>query len=305
MAPLMVLRGDTMKRVNVLLRTIIFVGVLIFMFTLIENVKAPALTATQESTPPKLDGLNAFEEKHIIFGPIQQYGQKNDYILEEIPTTEAVEEVNPYIFTLGNDDVDISIGYVEIVFHEGLLAGKSSNFSVVSPNNLGPFETTKDALNLESKTGVIRKDNYGNLLLGLHSGYTKSERPLEVEFLRYSLEEWGKGVEYVEDKLSEIIGSNGTLTFNEHEFQIEIIGAVRLRHEESEEVNLSPETVLDIVTKTVDDQYIALGDTGPFEKAKSEHRLMINFCGWGPNKQTTYYRYIILIDVKEDILTPE
>jgi len=86
-------------------------------------------------------------------------------------------------------------------------------------------------------------------------------------------------------------------------FQIEVIGAIRLQHEESGEINLNPEMVLDIVTKTVDGQYISLGNVEPFEKAKSEHRLMINFCGWGPNKQTTYYRYVILIDIKEDVPT--
>lgn len=273
-------------------------------FAIVGNVKAPVLTAMQENVPSKLE-INTFEEKHIVFGPLQQYDQRDGYTLEETPVIELAEEptLNPYIFNLGDSEVDFSIGFMEIKFHEGLLAGRSAQFNVVSPSNLGPFETTKDALSLESKTGVIRNDDYGNLLLSLHSGYTKSDRPLEAEFLRFSLEEWGKGTEYVEKKLSEIIGSSGTLVFNEHEFQIEVIGATRLQYEESEELNISPETVLDIATKTVDDQYIALGDIRPFEKAKSEHRLMINFCGWGPNKQTTYYRYIILIDIKEEVPT--
>ena len=294
----------TKRALSVFLRITIFVGMFVSTFAIVGNVKAPVLTAMQENVPSKLE-INTFEEKHIVFGPLQQYDQRDGYTLEETPVIELAEEptLNPYIFNLGDSEVDFSIGFMEIKFHEGLLAGRSAQFNVVSPSNLGPFETTKDALSLESKTGVIRNDDYGNLLLSLHSGYTKSDRPLEAEFLRFSLEEWGKGTEYVEKKLSEIIGSSGTLVFNEHEFQIEVIGATRLQYEESEELNISPETVLDIATKTVDDQYIALGDIRPFEKAKSEHRLMINFCGWGPNKQTTYYRYIILIDIKEEVPT--
>lgn len=299
----------TKRALSVFLRITIFVGMFVSTFAMVGNVKAPVLTAMQENVPSKLE-INTFEEKHIVFGPLQQYDQRDDYTLEETPVIELAEEptLNPYIFNLGDSEVDFSIGYMEIKFHEGLLAGQYAQFNVVSPSNLGPFETTKDALSLESKTGVIRNDNYGNLLLSLHSGYTKSERPLEAEFLRFSLEEWGKSAEYIEKKLSEIIGSSGTLVFNGHEFQIEVIGATRLQYEESEELNMSPEMVLDIVTKIVGGQYISLGNVEPFEKAKSEHRLMINFCGWGPNRQTTYYRYIILIDIKEkgtNKLTPE
>ncbi len=298
------------RALNKFLRMFIFIVALVyFMFFSIGNVKAPAITMgikTYETQVPPTNENNNREENIVVY-PIQQYNQVADSGSRELPIIEEIEKenpVNPYIFTLDNNDVDFSIGYLEIQFDEGLLAGKSAKFNVVSPDNLGPFKTTRDALGLDSKTGVIRKDNYGNLLLGLHSGYLlASGRPLEAEFLRYSLEEWGRDTKYVENKLSEIIGSSGTITLNEYVFQIEVIGAIRLQHEESGEINLNPEMVLDIVTKTVDDQYIALGDIRPFEKAKSEHRLMINFCGWGPNKQTTYYRYIILIDIKEEVPT--
>ena len=223
-------------------------------------------------------------------------------------TTNIAEEdtetdrINPYIFKSNSNDVDFSEGHVGITFYEGLLSGKQNNFDVVSPINLGNFKTINEALSLNSRTGLIEDEKYNNLLLTLHSGYTRSDRPLEGEFLRYSMEKLGEEEEdYVEKKLSEVIGSKGTMSFDGTKFQIEVIGAIRLQRQESLEINSFPSTVLDIATKKDEEgQYIALGNVEPFELSKLSHELIINFCGWGPNKQYTYYRYLFLIDIKEN-----
>ena len=141
----MVLRGDPMKRVLSLFLRVVLIGILVFfVFIPIKNIREPVLTAMYEITPPKPVEI---EIKPIIIGPIQQHNQKDDRVLEETSVVvELVEEplINPYIFKLDNDGVDFSIGYMEIKFHEGLLAGQSAQFNVVSPDNLGPF-VTKDA----------------------------------------------------------------------------------------------------------------------------------------------------------------
>ena len=220
-------------------------------------------------------------------------------ILKEEDTEK--EKTNPYIFNALGKEIDFSIGHMEIVFYEGLLSGEYSNFDVVSPVNLGKFKTINEALKLNSRTGLIEDEKYNNLLLTLHSGYTQSDRPLEGEFLRYSMERWGEEEEYVENKLSEVVGSKGYISFDGIEFQIEVIGAIRLQKDESLEINSLPVAVLDIATKKDEEgQYIALGNVDPFEDAKLSHELIINFCGWGPNQQYTYYRYIILVDIKEE-----
>lgn len=219
-------------------------------------------------------------------------------------TVEGIEQdkTNPYIFKSDGNDIDFSTGHMGITFYEGLLSGKQNNFEVVSPINLGNFKTINEALSLNSRTGLIEDEKYNNLLLTLHSGYTLPDRPLEGEFLRYSMEKLGEEEEeYVEKRLLEVIGSKGTMSLDGAKFQIEVIGAIRLRREESLEINSFPSTVLDIATKKDEKgQYVALGNAEPFEDAKLSHELIINFCGWGPNKQYTYYRYLFLIDIKEN-----
>ena len=268
----------------------------------------PIPTATTQETPiSDADNDNIFETQYYNLNtplcdcPADSNEHTITIVEKNLPENINGKNVrNPYVFTLNGKDIDFSIGHMEIKFDEGLLTGESTNFDVVSPENLGTFTTTSEALAINSKTGVIRSEKYGNLLLSLHSGYTLSEHPLEAEFLRYSLEKWGNNTEYVEKKLYEIIGSKGTITFDGVEFQIEITGAIRLQKDESDEINSYPENVLDIATKSINGQYVAMGNTEPFEKAKFNHELMINFCGWGPNNQPTYYRYIILIDIKEE-----
>lgn len=297
MAPLLK-RGNMDKIFRTGLCTIVILGILVTSACIPIIQAQPIPTARANNT-------NSFETQNDNAN-ITPPESSNEQITEtESPNIEENNISNPYVFTSNGKEIDFSIGHVEITFDEGLLAGESTSFDVVSPINLGKFTTTSEALSLNSKTGVIRSEKYGNLLLGIHSGYALPERPLEAEFLRHSLERWGEGTEYVEKKIYEIIGSKGTITFNGNEFLIEVIGAIRLQKEESEGINLFPENVLDIATKMNNDgQYIALGNVEPFEKAKFGHELMINFCGRGPNNQPTYYRYIILIDIEEK-LTPD
>lgn len=282
-----------------------FLSIIVLLGIFVTSACIPIIQAqpiptasTQATSTPSTNNKKTFETQNdkTITTPPEDSNEQT--------ATEEKNVKNPYVFTSNGNEIDFSIGYMEIKFDEGLLMGEFTSFDVVSPINLGTFSTTSEALNINSKTGVIRSEKYGNLLLGIHSGYTLSDHPLEGEFLRYSLEKWGEEKEYVQNKLSEIIGSKGTLTFDGIDFQIEVTGAIRLQKEESEEINSSPENVLDIATKMVNGQYISLGNIKPFEEAKLNHKLMINFCGWGPNNEFTYYRYIILIDVEEK-LTPD
>lgn len=215
--------------------------------------------------------------------------------------TAMAEPVNPYIFETEKGQTNLSSGNIVIRFDEGALKGKSTKVTLISPENLGGYLSTSDGLKVGTGVGVIRPENYGNLIMGLHSGYFH-KKPLEAEIFRLFLEYVGEnGTEYVLDKLQEISGSKGILITPEGlELNVEITGGVRLQPTESEELRLNPANVLDIITRKDGDKFLAIGNVKIFENIKTDgHEILINFCGWGPNQETTYYRYVILLNVEQ------
>jgi hypothetical protein len=226
----------------------------------------------------------------------------------ELPTATATflptftaESTNPYIFQTETGQTNLSFGNITIRFDEGVLKGKSTKVTIISPENLGSYSSTSEGLTVGNGVGVIRPENYGNLLLGLHSGYSH-KKPLEGEIFRLFLEYiGGYGENYVLEKLKEIEGSKGVITTPEGlELNVKIVGGVRLQPAESEELRSDPSNVLDIVTKKIGNKYLAIGNAEIFESIKTNgHELLINFCGWGPNQEPTYYRYVLLLNVEE------
>lgn len=224
------------------------------------------------------------------------------------PTPTQTEEINFYEFSFNGLTADISNASVKIVFTEGYFEGKEFSINTVSPDNLGDYQTTGDALKLGTGAGVIRADSYGNLFLTAHSGYLNADisKPLEAEIFRFAIEQWGeKTNEYLVENLNLITDSRGFIYIEGIPFPIKIVAGVRLWKEESDYINLHPAEVADIVTKTSDGQYVALGNPQAFEtiKAENSHDLIINFCGWGPSKEPSYYRYVFYLDITEEEYT--
>ncbi len=219
-----------------------------------------------------------------------------------IPTfTPTPKPPNPYVFVSGNGkQIDLSYGPIVITFDEGSLAGEVILVNLTSPQNLGDYGSTSEALTAGNGVGVIRPENYGNLLLSVHSGYINN-KPLQGEMLRKFLEYWGQSdTKYILKRLAEIAGSKGTLFTSDGSVKVEIVGGVRLQHAESEELWLNPEVVLDIATKKDAHGFLAIGNPQIFENIKTDsHEILINFCGWGPNQIYSYYRYVILLNVIE------
>ncbi|AHB40649.1 MAG: hypothetical protein ACD_25C00084G0001 [uncultured bacterium] len=218
------------------------------------------------------------------------------------PTPLPKEEVNPYIFRAADGNIDLSIGPVVMQFDGGGFEGIEISAELISPVNLGGYASTSEGLEVGNGIGVSRAENYGNILIGIHSGYHKDE-PLEAEPFRFYFERRGKtSEESVLKKLQQAVGSRGKLYSSGTKVEVEVVAAIRMDHNAAEEIRLNPEQVLDIVT---DGRYESIGNAEAFETVKNNgHEIMINFCGWGPNLEPTYYRYVILLNVLEASYTP-
>ena len=224
------------------------------------------------------------------------------------PTLLPTEEVNPYIFRAVDGNINLSIGPIVMQFDSGGFEGIEISAKLISPVNLGGYASTSKGLELGNGIGVSRAENYGNIFIGIHSGYfyneeLKHDEELEAEPFRFNLEKWGKTSEKaILKKLQQAVGSRGKLYANGTEVEVEVVTAIRIDHTAAEEIQLNPEQVLDIVT---DDRYESIGNADAFEAAKiNGHEIMINFCGWGPNLEPTYYRYVILLNVLETSYAP-
>lgn len=224
--------------------------------------------------------------------------QKTDVLVVE-------KEDNPYEFTTGIILTDISNANIEIFFDGGFFEGKEFSIRLVSPENLGDYSNTSEAFKVGLGNGIIRKETYGNLFITAHSGYLNSDinKPLEAEVFRFALEEWGEKDRTVEKNMKQIPGTRGTVIINKVPFKAEITGIVRLMKEESDYINIHPTEALDIITKKIDGKYLAQGNPSAFEKIKkNSHELLLSFCGWGPGKDTSYYRYVFLIKIEENYI---
>jgi len=235
---------------------------------------------------------------------------------QTMTTAPTVAKPDPYVFKVGDGEIDFSIGDIFISFDEGDLAGISIATYLVSPKNLGAYESTKDALDyknhvtitrpdtdqsIEVHTSVIRPETKDNLIITIHSGY-HNDRPLDAEALRFYIERWGnEETNYISNKLLKMTGSSGILYSDGYILRVNVIGGIRLENNEALEINKYPENVLDIATKKEGVEYVALGNIEPFEELKNGngHNLILSFCGWGPDNNYSYYRYLILLKIIE------
>ncbi len=245
--------------------------------------------------------------------------QENDIPKQtQTPTTiPTIAKPDPYVFETNTGDIDLSTGAIFISFDSGGLRGTIIATYLISPKNLGTYGSTKDALDYENHvtiirpdtdqamevhTSVIRPEKNGNLMITIHSGYY-NDRPLDAEILRFYIEKWGdEETDYVLNRLLKMIGSSGVLYSGESNLKAEVLGGIRLENNEALELNKYPENVLDIATKKKGGDYIALGNVEAFEELKNKegHNIMLSFCGWGPDNNYSYYRYLVLLKITEN-----
>lgn len=220
-------------------------------------------------------------------------------------TTVPTSLPNPYNFAGKTGNTNLSYGPIVMKFTEGALLNKEIAINLISPENLGKFGSTSEAFKVGNGVGLIRVENYGNLLLMLHSGVTHG-KDLEAESLRFFLERYGnKSREYVLGPLSDLVGFEGSIYINGIPLvDLEVLAGVRLQNAQAKEIQMHPLEVLDIVAKKdAKGDYLADGNEAAFkafENSKdNSHKILITFCGGGPDRDPTYYRYVLLIEVNE------
>ena len=221
---------------------------------------------------------------------------------------------DPYIIFPDEESIDLGIGEMFISFYEGSLEGLTLATYLVSPKDLGGYNSTKDGLDLnnvvtitnpldgksvETHVSVIRPEVNGNLLVSMHSGGYNNTL-LDAENLRFYFERWGKnGEDYTLDRLAKIAGSKGILYFNDVSLELEALGGVRLEPDDSQKINTNPEQVVELILKSEPE---TLGNVHLFEglsKSTDKH-LLITFCGWGPDNDYSYYRYVVVFRIKRE-----
>jgi len=228
-------------------------------------------------------------------------------------TTTPTATPDPYVIGFLQKSVDLSTGDLFISFYEGSLKEIILSTYLISPKNMGAYESLNDGFELdnnvvlidpmtgdsiETHVSVVTPEKYGNLLVSVHSGGYNNTL-LDAEKLRFYFERWGKnGDEYTLDQLTKIAGSKGTLYTNKLTLEIEALGGVRLGPDDSQKINKYPEKVVELILNSEPD---TLGNKDLFEELKksSDKHLLITFCGWGPDKNYSYYRYVILLKVLE------
>jgi hypothetical protein len=180
-------------------------------------------------------------------------------------------------------------------FTSGPLKNKDSSFTVLDKSY---FLDKGDKFDIGKGTGIYYEDNHYFIL---HSSFVNGNmlRPMEAEFLRRYLENWGNTeTSYIKDQMDNLIGAEMIWHCNgETALNTKLNGIVRLSHEASERLWLEPHELPQIIIDKEGDQDQWIGNI----EESTKPSLYIGFCGWGPeslgSKRYTYYRYLIQFEV--------
>lgn len=177
----------------------------------------------------------------------------------------------------------------------GPLESKVSTFEVLGRDY---FADKGDKFAFGKGTGVFYEQQR---YLILHSSYINSNalRPMEAEFLRRYLENWGNhGPEYVREQIDALIDSEVLwICDGKSVFKTKVSGVSRLSYEASNRLWLNPLELEEILVDREGDPAEWIG-TIP---QSDEQTLYLGFCGWGPasleSERYTYYRYLIQFEI--------
>jgi len=180
---------------------------------------------------------------------------------------------------------------MRIEFTSGPLADQISEFEVLDESY---FEDKGDKFAVGKGTAVYYESQP---YLILHSSYVNGNilKPMEAEFIRKYLENWGKnGNEYIQKQINNLIGSQvNWYCQDELILGSKINSIVRLSHDASNRLWLQPTQIEDIL----EDREGLVSDWVGEIKPTDEPNFYIGFCGWGsPSVEVgryTYYRYLL------------
>lgn len=186
--------------------------------------------------------------------------------------------------------------HLELKFVSGPLEKQETSLYILGEDY---FQDKGDKFKVGKNTGVYYKNSR---YLVLHSGYENGNilKPLEAEFIRKYLENWGnEKPEYVLNKISDLKNSevvwicDGTPVL-----KTKVTGAVRLSHMSSEELWLNPEKIETII---MEKQGLSQEWLGKINLSQSDK--YIGFCGWAPKGEEnrySYFRYVIGFEILEE-----
>ena len=135
----------------------------------------------------------------------------------------------------------------------------------------------------------------------LHSSYFNGNilKPMEAEFIRRYLENWGSSdEEFVHSQINELIGSNVLwICDGKAVFKTRITSGTRLSHVASDRLWLEPENLEQIL---IDQEGLTSEWIGKIEPT-SDPVIYLGFCGWGSNSLASdrfvYFRYLIQLSI--------
>ena len=182
-----------------------------------------------------------------------------------------------------------------MTFTSGPLEGEGTRYLMLDESY---FFDKGDKFDTGKNTGIFYNEQRYVIL---HSGYNNGNilSPLEIEFLRKYLEEWGNsGTDYIEGQIEDLIGSEMVWDCEGQEvMRTRVEDVVRLSHEASNRLWLEPENIFNILEDREGESSEWIGE---LEKIFPE-TLYLGFCGWGPpgvtQGRSTYYRYLVQFEV--------
>ena len=184
---------------------------------------------------------------------------------------------------------------MELTFINGPLETRSTSVDVLGEDY---FEDKGDKFAPGKGTAIYYE---AQRYFILHSSYVNGNvlKPMEAEFIRHYLENWGNtDPEVIQENIDNLIGSEVIWICNgKSAFKTTITGITRLSHAASERLWLEPTELEAILTNRegLDSEWV--GEIQP----TGEPVIHLGFCGWGPNNlevgRFTYYRYLLQFTV--------
>lgn len=184
---------------------------------------------------------------------------------------------------------------MQIEFLSGPLESQGTSFLVLNEDY---FSDKGDLFAPGKGTAVYYVEKHYFIL---HSSYFRGNilRPMEAEFVRKYLENWGgTGETYIQEQIDILLGSEVLWSCDKGiEISTKIDGVVRLSHEASDRLWLEPRNIDAILA---DREGLVYEWVGGLEE-RNDPSLLMGFCGWGPESlgddRFTYYRYLISFEV--------
>lgn len=276
------------------LRTIILFIIGVLLISPIES----ALSDTNADNYPHETQTSIAIPSQLLNTPNSPQNQNKEFNSDggQFRLTDSEPQPSPTPDTTPDPFADLYNCEMALKFINGPLETRAAEFEVLGKDY---FADKGDKFAPGRGTSIFYEEQRYFIL---HSSYVDGNilKPMEAEFIRRYLENWGKtGTEQIKQNINSLIGSEAIWVCNgKLAFKTEITGIVRLSHAASERLWLEPRELDSILA---DQEGLASEWVGGINEA-SQPALLVGFCGWGPNSiesgRYTYFRYLIQFEIE-------